>query len=88
MDSKSFTIGFLTITAGLLLAGIWSAPSTVTAGVTAKERDYQVVTAKTQPSGDALYVLDNRSGMIAVFSVDPGRGLKPRAVGQVIDAFK
>ncbi len=88
MDKKSFSIGFLIITAGLLLAGLWSADTTpVHASTTVRDRDFQLVTAKCQPSGEALYVLDNRSGMMAVFAFEPGRGVQARAVGPVADAF-
>ena len=30
-----------------------------------KDRDYSLVTARTQTGGDSLYVLDNRSGRVS-----------------------
>ena len=88
MDSKSFSIGFLSVTAVLLLVGIWSLDTTPAhAAVTERERDFQIVTCRAQAFGDALYILDNRSGMMAVFGMEPGRGLQPRAVGRIGDAF-
>jgi hypothetical protein len=58
------------------------------AQVAIKDRDYQVVTARIQSGGEGLYITDNRTGSIAVFSFDPTtRQVTLRAVGQVANAF-
>ncbi len=44
-----------------------------------KDRDYQVVTVQSEVGGQVLYVTDNRSGQVAVFSWDANaKGLKLR----------
>jgi hypothetical protein len=89
MERKKFTIAVLTATAALLGAAHWLVPQpTARAEAVVKDRDYQVVTCRIQNGGDALYVLDNRSGQIAVFIYDPGaRAVRPMAVRNVADAF-
>lgn len=87
MDKKNFTIGVLAITAALLLlANLMPAPTIAAEAV--KDRDYQAVTARIQAGGEGLYVSDNRTGQIVVFSVDPAtRRLVPRAVRSIGDMF-
>jgi hypothetical protein len=47
-----------------------------------------VVTAKIQTGGDGLYIMDNRTGQIAIFTYDAGsRTVRARAVRNVADAF-
>jgi len=91
MERKKLTIAVLTASAVLLGAAhlfIGGGQPTANAQAVLKDRDYQVVTARIANGGDALYVLDNRSGMIAVFVYDPGaRGVRPMAVRNVADAF-
>jgi hypothetical protein len=53
-----------------------------------KDRDYQVITAEDVSGGDALYVIDNRTGLMAVFTYDVRDGaLRARQVRPVSDAF-
>ncbi|MEO6435465.1 MAG: hypothetical protein ABIP55_06840, partial [Tepidisphaeraceae bacterium] len=74
--------------AALLIAAHWLVPPSANANVVVKDRDYQVVTAKIQTGGDGLYILDNRTGQIAVFTYDTGaRTVRARAVRNVADAF-
>lgn len=88
MNRQNFGIGLLTLSAALLLAAHWFVPSPAAAQVAVKDRDYQVVTARITSGGDGLYVMDNRTGQIAIFSYDPSaRSMRARAVRNVADAF-
>lgn len=89
MDKKTFSIGILSLIAvGLILANYFVPPQSAQALMTIKDRDFSLVTARTQASGDALYVLDNRSGRVAIFSYDPStRSLQPRGVGDMTLLF-
>ena len=81
-------IGILSFTALALIAAHWFLPAPASAQVAVKERDYQVVTARIQTGGDGLYILDNRTGQLAVFSYEPAsRGVRARKVRNVADAF-
>jgi hypothetical protein len=87
MDNKTFGIGILFLTAVILLVANWMVPNQVVAD-TVVHRDYSVVTARVQQGGDALYIVDNRTGQMAVFTYDPQRrNVQPRAVRAVTDAF-
>jgi len=88
MTRKTLTITFLSGSAMLLLALNALIPSTATAQISVKERDYQVVTAHIQSGGDGLYILDTRSGQVGVFTYDPtSRGVVARRVRSLADAF-
>ena len=64
------------------------APQPAQALMTIKDRDFSLVTARTQANGDSLYILDNRSGRVAVFAYDPARrSLVPRFVGELNNVF-
>ena len=88
MNRKNFGIGFLSLTALLLIAAHWFVPAPAGAQVAIKERDYQVVTARITTGGDGLYILDNRTGLVAVFTYDlSSRTVRARTVKAVSDAF-
>jgi hypothetical protein len=89
MERKKFTIALLTATAAMLGAAHWLIPQPSAQAIMAiKDRDYQAVTARIQNGSDALYLLDNRTGQVAVFVYDPGaRGVRPMAVRNIADAF-
>jgi hypothetical protein len=89
MDKKTFGIGILSITAALLfVATLLPTTPRAQAAFAVKDRDYQVITVKSQQGGDTLYIVDNRTGKVAVFTFDPRtRVLRPRKVGTVADAF-
>jgi len=88
MDKKTFGIGILSITAALLFVASLLPTPRAEAAFAVKDRDYQVLTVKSQQGGDTLYVVDNRTGLVAVFTFDPRtRLLRPRKVGAVADAF-
>jgi hypothetical protein len=89
MDKKTYTIGILSLTAVVLLVANFLAPprAEATQGFVNPGRDYQVVTAPEQSGGDALYVLNNRTGMLAVFTYDAAtRRMVPRVVTPVANA--
>ena len=89
MDRKTYFIGILTLTAAVLLVATFLVPAPVALGDSViKDRDYQMVTAHSQTGGDALYIVDNRSGRMAVFSYDTTtRRLELRASAPIMDAF-
>ena len=67
MDRKTLSIGVLFITAvALFLACIADKPAKADFAV--KDRDYQLVTMRSQGGDDSLYVVDNRSGKMVVFA--------------------
>jgi hypothetical protein len=87
-DKKTFWIGILSLTATLLLMGNYFAPQPVLATTSVKDRDFSMVTANTQTGGESLYVLDNRSGRIAVYSYDPSsHQLRTRGAGAMTNLF-
>jgi len=88
MDKKTFGIGILTLTAVILLTANFFVRQPAEAAAVIKDRDFQAVTVRSQAGGEALYIADTRTGMIAVFVYDPtSRGLKLRAARPVADAF-
>lgn len=90
MDKKTYSIGILSLTAVVLLvANFLGTPrAQATQGVVYPGRDYQVVSAPEQAGGDALYVLNNRTGMLAVFTYDAStRRMVPRVVTPIATAL-
>jgi hypothetical protein len=74
MDKKTFTLGILSLTAVMLfVANLIIPPRQAQANFSVKDRNYQAVTAAIQANDEALYILDNRSGMMACFSYNPGQ---------------
>jgi hypothetical protein len=87
MDKKTFGIGILSITGLLLLVACLMPAKAAEAAFAVKDRDYQIIVAQGQGS-DNIYVVDNRTGLMAVFVYDNrGRVLRPRQVRPVADAF-
>jgi hypothetical protein len=87
-DSKIIAICFLAISAVALSIADFATP-TARADTAVNSRDYQIVTGRIVTGGEGLYILDNRTGQIAVFTYDPStRTLKPRVVRHVEEAFK
>ena len=87
MDRKTFSIGVLTVTAVLLFIAQFL-PVRVAHADAIKDRDYTLVTARVQQGGEGLYIVENRTGMMAVFTWDPAsRMVKVRAVRPIADAF-
>ncbi len=87
-DKKIFAIGVLSLSAALLLVGNYFAPQPALATMSVKDRDFSMATAAIQTGGDALYVLDNRSGRVAVYAYDPSsRVIRPRGAGEMVNLF-
>jgi len=88
MDNKTYGIGILTLTAvALLLANVFS-PRTVSGMESVANDEMQAVTAKARTGGDALYLLDNSTGKLAVFTVTSKNGLKLQTVVNLDQAFR
>lgn len=87
MDTKTFSIGILSLTALVLFVANMLVP-TAEANSVIKDRDYQMITARVVTGGEALYIVDNRSGQMGVFTYDNRtHGVVPRNVRPVADAF-
>jgi hypothetical protein len=88
MDKKTFGIGILSLMAVLLLIANVVPVQPAGASAVIKDRDYQLVTARNQLGGEALYVLDNRTGLLAVFIWDTAsRQVRVRDVKPLSFAF-
>lgn len=88
VDNKTFAIGVLTLSAVILFIACINKPQPVQAGEVIKDRDYQALTARVAAGDEALYLTDNRTGMMAVFVYNPTRKtVEPMAVKPVTDAF-
>ncbi len=89
MDKKTFAIGVMCVTALLLaIANLMPLPA-AHADTAIKDRDWTVVTSRLTQGGDGLYVVDNRTGLMAVFAWDPAkRIIQARDVKPVVDAFQ
>ena len=88
MDSKTYGIGILTLTAVALLIANLFAPRQAVGIEAVSNDDMQAVTARYGQGGDAVYLLDNSSGKLAVFTLDKQAGLRLRAVADVETAFR
>jgi len=87
MDKKTLKIGILSITGLLLLLACLLPPRPADGAFAVKDRDYQLIVAKGQ-NGDIVYVVDNRTGLMAVFAYDNrARVMRPKQVRAVTDAF-
>src|SRR4051812_1735099 len=73
LDKKTFMIGVLTLSAVILFVANLYMPHPAKADLVVKDRDYQAVTARTFKGGDALYLTDNRQGLVAVLMYDPNK---------------
>lgn len=88
MDRKLLAICILTITAAALMIANFVIP-TARADTAVNSHDYQLVTARIQSGGEGLYIVDNRTGLMAIFTYDPqARNLLPRNVRPIADIFR
>ena len=88
MDSKTYSIGILSLTAVILLVANLVIPTPAGAEITVKDAGYTVATAPVQSGGDGLYIVDNGTGLMAVLTWDPAsRTVRPRAVRDIGEAF-
>jgi hypothetical protein len=71
MDKKTFTIGVLSLSAVVMTAANLIQPRVADASFVVKDNDYTAVTARISKGGEALYVLDNRTGMMVALTYDP-----------------
>jgi len=88
MNKNSLTISLLSLTAVALFVANLYMPPRASANFSVKDRDYQAVTAQLMANDEGLYVLDNRSGLMALFSYDPTRkSLVIRDMKPIMNAF-
>ncbi len=89
MDKKSMGIVILALSSVLLMAMYTFVPAPVEAAAVMKDRDYQLVTAPVTGGGEALYLTDNRTGLVAVFIYDAGqRAVVVKSVQPISDMFR
>jgi hypothetical protein len=89
MTKKTYTVGVLSLSAVMLFVANLLFPSNAGASFSIKDSDYSAVTAHQQQGDDALYVMDNRSGMMLVLNYDPTRkSLVLRDRRSVLTAFR
>jgi hypothetical protein len=89
VDNKTFAIGILSLMAVILLVAVINKPQQAQASEVVKGRDYTCVTARVAQGDDGLYVVDGKTGLMAVFIYNPGRKqLEPKAIRPVAEAFR
>jgi hypothetical protein len=89
MDSKTLSIGVLSITGLILFIAQFLPVQSAHATLTIKDRDYSLVTTRANQGGEALYVINNRTGQVAVFAWDVARRtLVLSGAGIVSGAFR
>ena len=87
MDRKLMMICILTISAIALMIANFATPTH--ADQVVGTRDYQLVTARINGGGEGLYLLDNRTGILAVLTYDQNtRALTPRVIRSMSDVVK
>jgi predicted tellurium resistance membrane protein TerC len=88
MKNRNTTIVMLSCLALVMIAVHLLLPEPASAQVAIKERDYQLVTASVAVGGDGLYILDNRTGQVAIFTYDlSSKSVKARTVQNVAEIF-
>ena len=88
-NKNNIIIAILCLSAAVLVGlNLGSGSNSAQAGVVVVGRDYQAVTARSRNGGEALYILDNKTGQLAVFLYDTkDRTVRVRDVRMVRDAF-
>ncbi|MBC8108655.1 MAG: hypothetical protein H7Z14_18880 [Anaerolineae bacterium] len=88
MDKKTYGIGILTVTALVLFLANLMPIRTAQADMAFKERDFTLVTSRISLGGEALYICDNRTGQMAVFTWEAAaRQIRLRDLKPVLDLF-
>lgn len=88
MKKQTLAISILSLTAVILLIANMIPSPAVMAATTIKDRQYQACTATTQQGEDGVYVLDNQTGMLMVYTYDSARRqIALRASRAVTDLF-
>jgi len=88
MKTKNSAIWLLSISAALLL-GLNLLTGTRSANVaraadSVSDQDFSMVTARTPQGGDALYIMEKRSGIMVVLTWDPSaKKMVARAAGPI-----
>ena len=88
MDKQTYGIGILSLMAVALLIANLFAPRPAVGIESVSNDDMQAVTARAQQGGDALYLLDQSSGKLAVFTVNARSGLKLQTVADIDAGFR
>lgn len=88
MDNKTYGIGILTLTAVALFIANLFAPRPASGIATVANGEMQAVTCRAKQGGDALYLLDQGSGKLAVFIIDTRAGLKLQTIADVEQGFR
>jgi hypothetical protein len=87
MDRKGIMIGILTASAAVLAILNFTTPAS-RADFAVNSRGFQVATARLASGGDGVYVMDNGTGLIAVYTYEPQSGtLVPKAIRPAADLF-
>jgi hypothetical protein len=88
MDKKTFGIGIMSLTAVAMFIATLFAPRPAVGIEAVANDDMQAVTCRYQGGGDALYLLDQSSGKLAVFTVASRGGLKLQTVADLESGFR
>jgi hypothetical protein len=89
MQSTTLKIGFLTISALVLFIAQFLPVRPAAAADVVKDRDYSLLSARSAVGGEVVYVLDNRTGLMAIFTWDAGsRAFVPSAVVPMSDGLR
>ena len=89
MKSTTMKIGFFTITALILFIAQFLPIRPAAAADVLKDRDYSLLSARSTAGGEVVYVLDNRTGLMAIFTWDAGaRAFVPSAVVPMSDGLR
>jgi hypothetical protein len=90
MNSKNLSIAVLSITAVVLfVAQFIPVQPAMAAQTTIKDRQYALVTTTSQRGGDIIYLVDNRSGQLAVFAWDANnKAFVPKRLHSMSDVFR
>jgi len=89
MDKKTYSIGILSLTALILFLANFLPLKPAAAADAVKERDFTIVTSRIVQGGEGLYIVDNRTGLMAVFTWDANaRTIRLRDLKPVSDAFR
>jgi hypothetical protein len=90
MNSKNLSIAVLSITAMILfVAQFIPVQPAMAAQTTIKDRQYSLVTTTSQRGGDNVYLVDNRTGQLAVFSWDANtKSFVPKRLHSLADVFR
>lgn len=74
IGKRTFLLGVLSLSAVILLAANILAPQGVTASTVIYDKEtYQMQTGHVANGGEAVYITDNRTGIMGVFVYDPNR---------------